>query len=126
MVGNDYEMGKGTCSHMLFSTRRTFGWILLGIALGGISCLNVTSAQPQEQNKMTPKKIEEVLKEHTPEWMSVPGVVGTAQGLCGGRPCVQVYVVKKTGEIDQRIPKTIDGYPVIIEETGKIRALPKN
>jgi len=75
---------------------------------------------------MPAKAIEEVLKEHTQELMGLPGVVGTGQGLCDGQPCIKVFVVKETPELDQKIPRTFEGYPVWIEETGEIRALPKD
>ncbi len=74
---------------------------------------------------MTEKTIEEVLKEHTEELMSLPGVVGTAQGLCNDKPCIKVYVIEKTPELAQKIPDIIEGYQVVVEETGEIRALPK-
>jgi hypothetical protein len=74
---------------------------------------------------MTPRTIEQVLKAHTPELMALPGVVGTAQGLCEGRPCILVFVSRKTPELQKQIPKSLEGYPVILEETGEIRALPK-
>ncbi len=75
---------------------------------------------------MAAKRIEEVLKEHTKELMSLSGVVGTAQGLCDGKPCIKVYVIKKTPELDQKIPDNLEGYLVMIDEAGEIRALPKN
>ncbi|NIO03134.1 MAG: hypothetical protein GTN74_00575 [Proteobacteria bacterium] len=56
--------------------------------------------------------------------MSLPGVVGTAQGLCDDKPCINVFVIKKTLELDEKIPDSLDGYPVAIEETGEFRALP--
>jgi hypothetical protein len=74
---------------------------------------------------MPGKNIEEVLKEHTPELMSTPGVVGTAQGLCEGQPCIKVFAVEKTRDLEQKIPHTLEGYPVVIEETGRFRALPE-
>ena len=75
---------------------------------------------------MPSKPIEKVLEEHTLELMSIDGVVGTAQGLCNGKPCIKVYVIKKTRQLTQRIPTTLEGYPVVIEETGEFRALPEN
>lgn len=72
------------------------------------------------------KSIEEVLEEHTLELMSIEGVVGTAQGLCKAKPCIKVYVIKKTRQLTQRIPTTLEGYPVVIEETGEFQALPEN
>ncbi len=74
---------------------------------------------------MSAKTIEEVLKEHTEELMSVPGVVGIGQGLCNDKPCIKVFVIEKTPELEQEIPSSLEGYPVMIEETGEIRALPK-
>jgi hypothetical protein len=77
------------------------------------------------KNPMTAETIKEVLKKHTKDLMSMPGVVGTGQGLCEGKPCIKVFVIEKTPDLDQKIPKTLDGYPVVIEETGEIKALPK-
>lgn len=73
---------------------------------------------------MPEKNIEEVLKKYTPELMSKPGVVGTSQGLCDGQPCIKVFAVEKTWALQQEIPNTLEGYPVVIEKTGKFRALP--
>jgi hypothetical protein len=69
--------------------------------------------------------IEEVLKARTPGLMSVPGVVGTAQSLCDGKPCIKVYVIRKTSALGRKIPANLEGYPVVIEETGEIKALSK-
>ena len=72
---------------------------------------------------MAGKTIKAVLREHTDRLMSLPGVVGTAIGECEGKPCIKVLVVKETPELVNEIPRTLEGYPVIIEETGEIRAL---
>lgn len=72
------------------------------------------------------RTIEEVLRAHTGQLMSLPGVVGTAQGLCSGRPCIKVYVIKKSAELGRMIPDTIEGYPVMEEESGEIKALPES
>jgi hypothetical protein len=63
-----------------------------------------------------------VLKERTGELMAVPGVVGTGESLRDGKPCIVVMVVARTPEIDKRIPKELEGYPVRVEVTGEIRA----
>lgn len=67
--------------------------------------------------------IEEVLKQHTHRLMSLPGVVGTAIGECQGKPCIKVLVVKKSPELLNKIPSTLEGIPVAVEETGPFRAL---
>ena len=79
-----------------------------------------------EENKMSAKTIEEVLKEHTDDLMAIPGVVGTGQGLSDGKPCIKIFVIKKTPQLDRKIPGNLDSHPVVIEETGEFRAFPKN
>ena len=77
----------------------------------------------QEEDTVREKPIEAVLKEHTDSLMSLPGVVGTAQGQCAGQPCIHVYVVQKTAELLTQIPSTLEGYLVSIQESGEIRPL---
>lgn len=110
---------------------KTLGMILfiLGfIVLGSntVSCIKKSVDYGGEENKMSAMKIEEVLKEHTDDLMTIPGVVGTGQGLCDGNPCIKVFVVKKTQELEDKIPEKLEGYSVKIKETGVIRALPEN
>ncbi len=91
--------------------------------------LDATTACGQQRvdrpkEKLMPKKtIEAVLKEHTNTLMSLPGVVGTAQGECVGKPCIKVFVVKKTSDLVKQIPATLEGYAVEIQVTGEIKAL---
>jgi len=76
-------------------------------------------------DQMAARPIVEVLKDHARDLISIPGVVGAGQGLCEGKPCIKVFVIKKTPELSQKIPDTLNGYPVMIEETGPIKAFPK-
>ena len=39
---------------------------------------------------------------------------------------IKVFVSKKTAKLEKRIPKTLEGYPVVVQETGKFKALPDN
>ena len=80
----------------------------------------------EKENAMPINPIEEVLNEHTNDLMSIPGVVGTAQGLCNKKPCIKVFVIKKTKELDKKIPSELEGYTVQVEETGTFHALPEN
>jgi hypothetical protein len=72
---------------------------------------------------MSGKTIEQVRKEHTYDWMSIPGVEGTAIGLFEDKQCIKIFSSIKAEQLRHRIPATIEGYPVIIEETGTFRAL---
>jgi hypothetical protein len=57
------------------------------------------------------------------EWMASDGVEGTAIGFYKGKPCIKIFSSKKVEDIQGMIPSTVEGYPVIIEETGTFRAL---
>lgn len=95
------------------------------VALSIMACSGVNADHHGKEGSMTTKTVEEVLREHTGRLMSLPGVVGTAQGLCEEVPCIKVYVEKKTRGLLEKIPGSIDGYPVEVEESGEIRALPE-
>jgi len=100
------------------------GIIVLGSSV--VNCGNKLVNDRGGENEMSAKTIDEALKEHTDALMAVPGVVGTGQGLCDGKPCIKVFVVKKTPELERKISYILEGYPLAIVETGKIRALPEN
>ncbi len=93
-------------------------WLFTAPAACGQQRVN----QPKEKS-MAEKTIETVLKEHTDSLMALPGVVGTAIGECAGKPCIKVYVEKKTPELLNQIPSTLEGYTVGVQETGEFRAL---
>jgi hypothetical protein len=80
-------------------------------------------SQAAERSMSTPT-LKDVLRQHTTELMSLPGVVGTAQGLCEGSACIKVLVTDKTPQLEQEIDDILKGYPYEIQKTGKIKALP--
>lgn len=75
---------------------------------------------------MTARPVSEVLKSHTAELMAIPGVVGTGEGASGGPgggPAILVLVSRRTPEVDSRVPKRLEGYPVEIRVVGNVRKL---
>ena len=72
---------------------------------------------------MPERTIEQVQEEYTDEWMAIPGVEGTAIGLFEDKPCIKIFTSKKPQQLKDKIPSMVEGYPVIIEETGAFRAL---
>lgn len=72
---------------------------------------------------MQQKTIQTVLKENTDSLMALPEVVGTGLGECSGKPCIKVFVTKKSPQLIKQIPSTLEGYPVDVQETGEIKAL---
>lgn len=66
--------------------------------------------------------IETVLAHHTDSLMALPGVVGVAQGESAGKPAIRVLVVRRTPDLDARLPRSLDGFPVVVVESGELRA----
>ena len=69
------------------------------------------------------KTIQDVLQEHTDEWMAIPGVIGLAVGDCEGEACIKVLVIETSPEVTEKIPSSAGGFPVALQRTGEIRAL---
>ncbi len=69
---------------------------------------------------MNRKPISEVLREQTPDLMSIPGVVGTGEGEQDGAPCILVLVTRKTPDLERAIPSLLEGWPVRVEEVGEV------
>ena len=67
------------------------------------------------------RKLDRAHQRLTDRVMGRPGVSGTAIGERGGKPCLKVYVsdagAKKT------IPRSQDGFPVVVEVSGRFKAL---
>ncbi len=112
----------GEAFRMLGSVAR-FHFLSVFLIVTFSSCKDNGVQRKEGQEQMPLRTIEEVLQEHTDALMSIEGVVGTAIGECDGKPCIKVYVVKKTRELEEQIPATLEGYPVSIQETGEIKAL---
>ena len=74
--------------------------------------------------EMPTQDINTVVEAHAGELMAIEGVTAVAVGaLANGTPCIKVYVVRKTDDLVRRIPKTLGGHPVIVEESGVIRPM---
>ena len=74
------------------------------------------------ETTITKKSVEQVLEDHTLELMGIRGVVGVAESLRDGEPCIMVMVAARTPEIDQKIPDRLGGYAVTIKVTGELNA----
>ncbi|MBI1807608.1 MAG: hypothetical protein HYR76_11210 [Ignavibacteria bacterium] len=99
--------------------------LLVAIVGAMTIAMNVNGLPMQHEKKsiQSEKSITQVLKERTSELMSIHGVIGTGEGRKDGHPSVLVFVVKKTKAISSKIPKTLDGYPVIVRETGRVKPM---
>ena len=83
-----------------------------------------TGPSDHEKGQIMPERtIKQVQEEHTDAWMAIPGVEGTAIGLFEDKPCIRIFTSSKPQQLRDKIPSTVEGYPVIIEETEEFRAL---
>jgi hypothetical protein len=62
------------------------------------------------------RELEAARRRLTEKVMGRPGVGGTAVGERGGKPCLVVYVRDARGA--QGLPRSVDGFRVVVEETG--------
>lgn len=104
-------------------TRAAVFVISVVIAVGIFSCAEKHSGDSEQVEGMSRKTIEQVQKEHTDRWMAIPGVEGTAIGLSEGQPCITIFTSIKADELRAKIPSSVDGYPIVIKETGTFHAL---
>ena len=71
---------------------------------------------------MDMREVEEVLDRHREALMAVPGVVGTAIGLCEGTPCIRVLMTAASSAATDEIPRVLEGFPVHVESSGPFSA----
>jgi hypothetical protein len=82
---------------------------------------------------VTMEEVKRVKAEHEKELMKKPGVVGVAighkhiDGKKTNQLCIICYVIEKKpiGDLEVRdiIPEEIEGVPIDIVESGRVRAL---
>jgi hypothetical protein len=81
-----------------------------------------------QNSSPSPKRdINAVLAAHDKAVLAIPDVVGVYVGTLEDRPtpCLKVMLARKNSEAERKIPKVIEGYPVVVEVTGEVRALGK-
>lgn len=66
------------------------------------------------------RSIHEVLAEHRDRWMARSEVTGTGVGRCDDRPCIVIYLLRRSAEAEAALPDTVEGYPVKLEVTGRV------
>ena len=73
------------------------------------------------------RDINAVLADHDDRLLKIRGVVGVYVGLLedGRTPCLKVMLAEQSAEATRAIPKSIEGYPVVLEITGELRPLGK-
>lgn len=66
--------------------------------------------------------IEQVFDRHHDRLMAVPGVTGLGIGDKDGKPAINIMVRQLSPDLKVRLPRVLEGYPVVVEQTGEIVA----
>src|SRR5437870_13132722 len=91
--------------------------------------LTLTVVYPQtmtpESSSGSNRDINAVLAAHDKELLAIPDVVGVYVGTAedGRTLCLKIMLARKNPESERKIPRTIEGYSVVTEITGRVRAL---
>jgi hypothetical protein len=113
----DFELPRRRDLHLAY----VFAWC-------GFALILVVSCQPDMAQTMSPspkRDINAVLAAHDKELLAIPDVVGVYVGTLEDKRtlCLKVMLARQNPEAERKIPRTIEGYPVITEVTGEIRPL---
>jgi hypothetical protein len=96
-----------------------------GLAI--VLCLILTAGCTLTMNHgSTPwRDINAVLTDHDKQLLALPGVVGVYVGLWSDEktPCLKVMLARKDADLERRIPRTLEGHPVMTEVTGEIHPM---
>lgn len=67
------------------------------------------------------RPIDDVLRDHDDEILAIPGVTMIFIGVNRhGEPCIKVGVEVANADVEERIPRELEGWPVVVEETGEV------
>lgn len=106
--------------------RVSIALLLVGVIIAGGGLAGCSSDGAGDLGKgslVSEKTIEQVLEERTDQWMAIPGVEGTAIGLFQNKPCIMILSSVAPRQLRSKIPDTLEGYNIVIQQTGTFRAL---
>jgi hypothetical protein len=67
--------------------------------------------------------IQEVKARHEARLLAQPGVVSVGVGRdAAGRPVIVVGVEEPSAELEERLPRELEGHPVSVRTVGRVRA----
>ena len=56
--------------------------------------------------------------------MATAGIAGVAIGqLIDGTPCIRIYLEKNDDELEQSLPRALEGHPVDVVISGEFRPM---
>lgn len=109
---------------LLPSTRAIFPRMKISRLCVGL-VVGLGFAQLMAETPSPGRDINAVLAAHDRQLLELPAVVGVYVGVLadGKTPCLKVMLARPTPETERKIPREIEGYPVVTEISGEIRPL---
>ena len=98
---------------------------LASVLLLSARCVGPVTGETQvrmEESQVADTSIIAAQEALTDSVIGLPGVAGTAVGLCAAEPCIKVYLVSPSAELMAQIPESYRGFKVDVEVTGEIQA----
>ncbi len=78
----------------------------------------------EEKINLPERDIKTVMEAHASELMAIPGVTAVAIGeLEDKTPCIKVYVIARSEELNNKIPSNLEGHPVVVTVSGEIKPM---
>jgi hypothetical protein len=114
--------GVGVSVCVLQTGRTRFALLFLALTI----FLACDQNMAQNSSPSPKRDINAVLATHEKELLVISGVVGVYVATLEDRHtlCLKVMLAHKTPQ-SRKIPRSIEGYPVVIEVTGEIRPMDK-
>src|SRR5258706_13427985 len=103
---------------------RLVAGLLLALLIDANGC---RAGAPKEDDRVTApsRPIAAVIADHAPRLMALGGVTAVGESaLPDGTPCIRVFLRARDPELQKRIPRNIEGHPVVVVVSGEIRAMP--
>lgn len=88
-------------------------------------CASCVHHMNEDSTSDTRRDINAVLADHDKELMAIPGVVGVYVGVLSDQqtPCLKVMLARNDLALKSKIPRRLEGYPVVTEVTGEIKPM---
>jgi hypothetical protein len=93
------------------------------LTIGGhILALPVSAASGNLDPGGPRMSIQQVVDRHGKRLLELPGVAGVGIGEQSGKPTIVIMVKNLTPDVRANLPQSLEGHPVVVEESGEITA----
>ncbi len=95
-----------------------------------IACVNADNSSShslasEATDMASTEDLGQIITSHSNRIMELEDVVGIAEGLCDGTPCIRVFLAQHNATSLAQIQEYLAGIPFAIEISGNFTASPK-